>query len=176
MHSYLLKETTNQKALFADIITKSTSFKSTMNRDRLKLVLEELTSNFFYHSFRNRENHDKYDRLKEVSLEQSESLVLRFSENPQGIYVCFEDNSGSLRFEDIAQRLTQGYHNQKESQFEDKHQGAGLGFYLVFETATHFLVTISPNKRTSVSIWLSPMNQHNPKLFSFNFFEEPKYE
>ena len=56
-------------------------------------------------------------------------------------------------------------------QIESKESGAGLGLYMVFESATHMKVVVFPGKTTIVSCWLSDKPVDGSDYFSFNFFE-----
>lgn len=167
-----LKSSSSQEVLNSEIVQNSKSFHGWSNRDRLQTVLGELTTNFFYHAFKDADGNDKYDRRKSVNLSGEELVHLQYSENAQGIFLRFEDNAGALNFNDLASRLYPCYQINRETKFENKHQGAGLGFYMIFEIVTHLFISIVPQQKTVVSVWLSPINLYQPEFFSFNFFEE----
>jgi len=163
-----------QENLNLQIAEGSKLFRGASNRHRLELVLGEITTNFFYHSFKNMNGSDKYDRTHKVVLQETEQIDFQYFESAHGFFISFNDNSGTLTFEDVRLRLLNGYSQTKHSTFDNKHQGAGLGLYLIFETVTHLAITIDPGKRTQLSVWLAPTRHFQADLFSFNFFEVKK--
>jgi len=157
-----------------ELIASSTQFgHKSQNRERLRLVLEELLSNAFYHAYKNKERQDKYDRLLPATLMPGEEIRVSFGENASGLHLVVEDQAGTLAFEDFKKTFTRCFRQtQTHISFDDKHAGAGLGLYMVYEIATHLCVVVEPGKKTRFSIWLSNSNQFDPDSFSFNFFEE----
>lgn len=154
-------------------LVSSTRFcQKSQNKERVNLIMEELLSNAFYHAYKNELKEDKYDRLKAVSLKRGEEIRIFAGENSQGINLVVEDQGGTLNFLDFSNCFNRCFQKtQTQLTFDDKHAGAGIGLYLVFELASHLHISVKPGVRTRFSLWLSQSNQFDPDSFSFNFFE-----
>lgn len=170
-HSLILTESMQQRPTIKKLTTETSFSKTSQNRDRLQLVLTELLSNGFYHAFKNSDGTDKYDRRKKVILSNTERLVLTYQDNSNGLYLSLTDNGGNLHFPDLKSRLMDCYLTGHNPVLENKHQGAGIGFFLVFEMSTHLSITVNPKHQTTISIWLASQAHFSSDLFSFNFFE-----
>lgn len=155
-------------------LVASTQFgQKSQNRERLKLVTEELLSNSFYHAYKNQSKQDKYERLSNVTLAPGEEVKLSYAENRNGLHLVVEDQGGSLTFEDFRGCFSRCFfRTNKEFAFDEKHSGAGLGLYLIYGVTTHLSIQVEPGKKTRFSVWLAQTNQFDPDSFSFNFFEE----
>lgn len=155
-------------------ITASLSFsKRSQNRERLEMVLEELTTNALYHSRKDPQGNDFYSRRQEVILEQGKSISVEYGENREGILISVSDFGGSLRFADVSQRIVRNQNElASEPHFDSKDSGAGLGMKMVFEVSTHIQVYVKVLSFTRVSVWLSRNEHFDPDFFSFNFFKE----
>lgn len=168
-----LRESNQRSDCYQTIISTTTFGQKSQNRDRLNLILEELLSNAFYHSYKNQNQVDKYDRLKPVTLGSGEEIRIFFRDNSEGLHLVIEDQGGSLSFRDFSSCFSRCFQQtDNHIAFEDKHTGAGLGLFLVFEIVSHMTVQVTKNKKTRISLWLSNTNQYDPDSFSFNFFEE----
>jgi hypothetical protein len=167
----ILNDSSQQSHLIKKLMTETQFSKTTQNRDRLQLTLTELLSNGFYHAFTNEDGTDKYDRLKKAVLSENERLVLNYTETPQGIFLSLLDNGGNLTLSELKSRLERSYLMGHNPVLESKHQGAGIGFFLIFEMATHLCLSVNPKKETRISIWLSQNTSFKSDFFSFNFFE-----
>lgn len=169
--SLILTESLQQRLVIKKLTTETSFSKTSQNRDRLQLVLTELLSNGFYHAFKNNDGSDKYDRRKKAALSDTEELIFNYQDNPTGFYLSLKDNGGNLRFSDLQKRLMDCYLTGHNPVLENKHQGAGIGFFLIFEMATHLSITVNPKNHTTISIWLANQANFSSDLFSFNFFE-----
>lgn len=137
-------------------------------RERIELVLEELLTNALFHAFKAGQK-EKYSRKKDVKLLNSEAIKVRFAASDEGCFVEVSDNGGTLTFENVAESLRRCY--QSEVQIQNKESGAGLGLYMIFETATHIKITNIPGKRTIISCWIADSRSDETVNFSFNYFE-----
>jgi anti-sigma regulatory factor (Ser/Thr protein kinase) len=157
-----------------EFIASTTQFgHKSQNRERLKLVMEELLSNAFYHAYKGQAKKDKYERLSSVKLAPGEEIRIAFDENSNGLYLLVEDKGGTLTFDNFKNCFSRCFQRtRKDVTFEEKHSGAGLGLYLIYEVTTHLSILVVPGKKTRFSLWLSNTNQFDPDSFSFNFFEE----
>ncbi len=138
-------------------------------RERVTSVLEELLSNGFYHAYRSKDGREKYPRRENVSLPIGEVLSVSCQATENGIYLSVADQGGTLDFSEIAQSLWRCY--QSPVPIQEKENGAGLGTYVVFDTATHFKVETIRGKRSSIACWIADQRTFDPDYFSFNYFE-----
>jgi len=146
--------------------------KQTQNRDRMNIVLEEILTNSFYHSIKDPNGKDFFDRQQDVSLPFHQAVSIKFNETDLGIHLCVSDNGGSLMFSDLSQRFSRFFSKTpSEIPFDSKHSGAGLGLSLVFQVSTHLNIEVDRNNSTKISVWLDKSKYLNPEVFSFNFFE-----
>ncbi|MFM8268770.1 MAG: hypothetical protein ACKN9V_01165 [Pseudomonadota bacterium] len=168
----LILTNSTQRSDCWDRIISSTAFgQESQNRERLKLVTEELLSNSFYHSYKNQKQQDKYDRMSPVQLNRGEEIKVLFKENPSGLHLVIEDQGGSLTFKDFIASFSRCFQQTPtHMSFDQKHAGAGLGLFLVYQTVSHLCISIDPGKQSRLSLWLSNTNQYDPDSFSFNFF------
>lgn len=139
-------------------------------RERLEVTLEELLTNSLYHAYRDGNGEEKYPRKSPVQLEPAETLHMRYSISPEGVYLSLRDQGGAFPFEAIASAFRRCYGEGPQSQIEGKQGGAGLGIYMVFEAATHFKAVCAPGKSTVISVWLSDRRGDDPDNFSFNYY------
>ncbi len=142
--------------------------------DRVKIVLEELVTNGFYHAYLNDRGLSKYHRTDHVQLTTNEKIHIEYAISNDGILICVKDQGGTLTFSEIASALTRCY-EKGETQIEQKDSGAGLGTYFILEAVSHLKVVVDPGVSTTVSCWISdrPTSQHSD-TFSFNYFEKRK--
>jgi anti-sigma regulatory factor (Ser/Thr protein kinase) len=140
-------------------------------RERLELVVEELLTNALFHAFRSA-GKEKYSRKEDVQLSSLEAVKVRFAATEDGCFIEVQDNGGSLTFDNISESLKRCY--ESESQIQAKESGAGLGIYMIFETASHLKVVNSPGNKTVISCWIADHRSENPRNFSFNYFEGRK--
>lgn len=140
-------------------------------RERLEIVLEELLTNSLYHAYRSDAGQEKYARKEAVRLiAPRETLTVRYGADDTGIFLLVQDCGGSLHFKDIAAALARCYSGPKGDQIEMKDSGAGLGLYMVYDSATHLKVVCQPGVSTTISVWISDKKTYDPDTFSFNYF------
>lgn len=136
-------------------------------REKARIVLEELITNAFYHAYKCQNGEEKYNRMNEVKLKSFEGIALSYLIRNDGLFVRTVDKGGSLNFETIVTALKRCY-GRVDDQIETKQSGAGLGFYMIFESVTHICIECDKNESTNISCWISL--DDNPNIFSFNFF------
>lgn len=139
-------------------------------REKLEMVLEELLTNALFHAFHTTTGKEKYSRMDDVMLVSSEAVKVKFAATEDGCFIEVQDNGGNLKFESIAESLKRCYGSR--SQIQNKESGAGLGLYMIFETACHLKIVNVPGNKTVISCWIADRRSENPKTFSFNYFGE----
>ncbi len=164
----LLLEAKKRYETIDSIIGDITLQNKSRLREKVRIVLEELITNSFYHAYKEKNGTEKYSRLERVKLKPSEGIVLCYSIKPNGIFISIVDKGGTLRFETIVAALKRCY-GKTESQIETKKSGAGLGLYMIFESVTHINIELTKNFMTKISCWIS--SNESSDVFSFNFFD-----
>jgi anti-sigma regulatory factor (Ser/Thr protein kinase) len=137
--------------------------------DKFSTVIEELISNAFFHSYRNKDGTDKYERNAPVELTPKETISLNYHIGSKGVYISVVDSGGSLTFKDVVSVMQRCY-LKKGPEIQDKRGGAGLGLYMIFELSTHLKIEEDSGKKTTISCWISNDRHQDPNFFSFNFF------
>ena len=151
------------------ILASLFSTERTSTKESIKLIIEEMTTNAIYHSIHSSTGFDRYRRKQSILLSKEEAVDLLCNRSNEGAFISVRDQGGTLRLSDIAKCLKRCYTNQNADQIEKKEGGAGLGFYMAFESATHIDITVVPRRSTTINLWL-PLTNVNPHYFSFNFW------
>ncbi len=138
---------------------------------RVQGILEELITNGMFHAYKNKDGSAKYSRREKTQLDGGEPLRVGFENVQQGIFLSVEDCGGTLKLQDIGKALHRCYAGG-ETQIETKDQGAGLGMYMIFDSATHIKIEVTPNKRTFICCWVGGKGKGSETSFSFNFFQK----
>lgn len=169
----ILVESGRRNDCFETLCLATQFGQKSQNRERLKIVLEELLSNAFYHSFKNNNKEDKYDRRTSVKLAAGEEIQVFFKENSSGLHLVVQDQGGTLGFNNFISCFRRCFQQTPTHiAFDERHTGAGLGLFLLFESVSHMSISVRPGKKTRISVWISNSNQYDPDSYSFNFFEE----
>lgn len=142
-------------------------------REKVEGILEELLTNAIYHSYFNIRGERKYKRRDSVKLDAQETVKIRFIPAPDGIFLEVSDGGGAIRFDHVRNCFHRCY-GSEQPQIEAKESGAGLGLYMIFESATHLKIVCDPYKRTTISCWIADKGNFDPDTFSFNYFERRK--
>lgn len=89
------------------------------------------------------------DRTTAVALEQSEDIEFKFLSDGRRLGISVTDPFGSLTPERVAEYLARCL-RMGSDQIDEKKGGAGLGLYCIFNSVSHFVVNISPGKKTEM--------------------------
>lgn len=142
-------------------------------REKLEIIMEELLTNAIFHGYRNSKGEPRYQRRESVRLPEADAVQVRFEARPEGVYLCVKDAAGTLGFESIRESFGRCY-SSNAPELHTKESGAGLGWYMIFETATHVKIVVEEGVATEVSIWIDKKTNQAPNEFSFNFFVRRK--
>lgn len=115
-------------------------------------VADEFTTNACYNAPVDSDGKSLYrnlERGKSVVLPDGKSVEVRLASDGQRIGISTSDAYGSLSPKMVLNYLAKCF-RKGEDQIDDKEGGAGLGFYLVFESLSHFIINIEPGVRTEV--------------------------
>ncbi len=172
LESITLQDSKSRGSVIGDIESKAGITNKRFLREKTNNILEELISNAFFHAYVNSQGKEKYPRRSQALLQTSEKITVGFQMGERGLYLAVSDQGGSLSFGVLTKALARCY--QSGAQLENKESGAGLGTYMVFDSATHLKIVVTPNKVTQVACWIADHQSFNVEYFSFNFFERSK--
>jgi hypothetical protein len=172
LESITLQDSQRRGSIIRDIESKAGITNTRFLREKMTNILEELISNAFFHAYLDSSGKEKYPRRSPALLQASEKITVRFQLGDRGIYLSVSDQGGSLSFGVLASALRRCY--QSDTQLENKESGAGLGTYMIFESATHLKIEVTPNKGSQVACWIADHQSFSAEYFSFNFFERGK--
>ena len=138
-------------------------------------VADEFITNAIYNAPRDAEGRALYaerSRTEPVHLKPSELVEVRFCCDGHRIGISVADPFGSLSTETLLDYLAKCT-RRGEDQVDQKPGGAGLGFYYVFESLSHFVVNISAGKKTEMIGIIDVSGSYKDfslKTKSFNIF------
>lgn len=141
--------------------------------EKLGTVGEELITNAIFHSYRNSEGEEKYPRNLAVALPNEEAIRISSASDEVGLALSVTDFAGTLKFDTVQASFRRCYLSG-EAAIETKESGAGLGFYMVYEMATHIKITVIDNHSTTLSCYFVKSRKADPNTFSFNYFRRSK--
>lgn len=138
-------------------------------------VADEFVSNAVYNAPVDAQGNSRYrdvDRRTEVVLAPGEEVDVKFSYDGYRLGISTSDPFGSLTRDKLLQYLSKCFRRGPD-QVDQRSGGAGLGFYCIYQSVTHFAVNISPGKRTELVGLLDAAGTYRDfagKLKSFNIF------
>ncbi|MBM4316080.1 MAG: ATP-binding protein [Deltaproteobacteria bacterium] len=165
-------DSSNSRYTLINQISNSLQIKPTTQLcDRVTTCLEELFTNSLFHAYHLADGSEKYNRNESVVLNANEKILIEFARSSEGIFISVRDFGEGLPFPKIQNYFRRCYEQRDQSQIETKNSGAGLGLYVVFESASHLKIVSTLKQGTLVSCWFSKTSAFDPNYFSFNFFQ-----
>ncbi len=115
-------------------------------------VADEFITNALYDAPVDAEGKPRFvnlPRTEEVTLDPGEEVVLKYCCDGWRFGISIADPFGTLTPELLLDYLAKCFeHNAYRP--DESNGGAGLGFYHIFESLSHFIVNIAPGKRTEL--------------------------
>lgn len=115
-------------------------------------VADELFTNAIFNAPVDLSGSHRYASLSRrvgVALMPGEEIEIKLCSDDRRLGISVADPFGSLTRERLLDYLAKGFRGGEE-QVDNKQGGAGLGFYMLIESLSHFVVNISQGKRTEV--------------------------
>lgn len=115
-------------------------------------VADEFVSNAMFNApvdSQGRRRFAHLDRTSDVVLEQEESVDVKLLSDGRRLGISVTDFFGSLTPERVVEYLARCL-RMGQDQIDEKKGGAGLGLYCIYNSVSHFVVNISPGKRTEM--------------------------
>jgi hypothetical protein len=115
-------------------------------------VADEFVTNAVYNAPRDKDGKHRFahiSRTEEVELSAGEDVEVKFCCDGRRLGISTADPFGSLHLERLLDYLAKCLRKGSD-QVDEKEGGAGLGFYYIFDSLSHFVVNIAPGKRTEM--------------------------
>jgi len=122
-------------------------FAGTQHRAHdIRLIINELINNAFFHSFQNMEGEEKYTPRRFAQLDEGDRVSLEVALSEKAIALGVEDNCGTISPREVLKYLL------RQTSGEGVYDSHGRGFYLVSNLADHLSVGVQPGRRTRVTV------------------------
>jgi hypothetical protein len=117
-----------------------------------KTVADEMLTNGLFDAPVDAEGHRIFastSRTADFVLPEGHALVLQYACDGRAFAISVADDFGSLSGEKVFSYLARCF-RREEDQVERKLGGAGIGLYLVFESARTFVINLRPGRQTEM--------------------------
>ncbi len=131
----------------------------------VRLILEEMINNAFFHAFLNEEGHEKYKISTFKSLDQSEKVIIEYGSDAINVGFSVSDNSGNLSPVKIIEKLERQYN--KEGIFDEN----GRGIYLSRILSNRFIFNIEKGKQTQAIALFREKTANELRPLCVNYIE-----
>jgi hypothetical protein len=114
--------------------------------------LDEFLTNALYNAPVDATGHPRFarrPRTERVELQPEEEITLRVCCDGRRFGISTSDPFGSLAPERLQEYLARAF-RRGEDQVNEADGGAGLGFYQILDSLSHFVVNIDPGRRTEM--------------------------
>ena len=132
----------------------------------VRLIMEEGINNAIFHAFVDEEGKPKYRSEDFHSLDSSDEVWLEFGADATTVGFCITDNRGSLKPEEIVQKMSRQYNR------EGLYDESGRGLYLARLLSANMIFNIEKGKRTQVINLFHEKRLNIPHPFSINIIEQ----
>ena len=149
------------------------------NRDRIRVVLEEMLMNAIYDAAVDESGKALYNHLPrthELNLKAEEQGLVRFATDGMLVAVSVQDPFGSLKGSTILRYLEHNYSGHEgEIKTEEKKGGAGRGLHQIVENSDLVVFNVDPGKRTeAIALFNVEVKESTDKNPSFHLFIKSK--
>jgi len=159
------KEINDEIEQLIDSVDYSNFFNSP--KDHLRLVLNELLLNSFFHQ----EDLENQDRKSSV-FELSNSIEAKIGIDRDKVLISVQDNIGSIDKEKIISNIKRGFDEKRPKQ---DSPGAGLGLYLIYQNINQLIINKKCSEKSEFICVIEANKRYKKfkeRVTSFHFFEE----
>jgi len=128
----------------------------------IRLAINELINNAFFHPFRGPEGERKYSPRNFSRLERGDRVELELVVAEDAVAVAVEDNRGRLAPSEVLRYLL------RQATGEGLYDSHGRGFYLVSHIVDHLCICLAPGEKARVVAVFH--TDEAPPLRTLNFF------
>ncbi|MEQ8818724.1 MAG: ATP-binding protein [Sumerlaeia bacterium] len=138
----------------------------------VRLILEEITNNAFFHAFRTASGEEKYSIRHFASLDAGdENVRIEYGNDGGRVGFSVTDNAGTLGISTIITKLERQFN--REGIFDE----SGRGLYLSRMLATKLIINIEQGKRTQlIALFDETRKSNRPKPFMINYIGRDQFE
>lgn len=137
----------------------------------VRLILEEIINNAFFHAFLTASGEEKYAVRAFRSLGPSESVRIEYGSDDHRVGFSVTDNAGTLPVGVVLSKLERQFN--REGVFDQ----SGRGLYLSRMLASRLIVNIEPHKRTQiVALFDETRKSDRPKPLMINCVGDDSFE
>jgi len=145
------------------------------NRDRIRVVLEEMLMNAIYDAPTNAEGQSLYNhmaRTEELVLKPEEQGLVKFATDGMIIAVSVQDPFGSLKGSTILKYLEANYAGTAGNMNAEQGKGgAGRGLHQIVENSDLVVFNVDPGKKTeAIALFNVEVKEAAGQTPSFHFF------
>lgn len=133
----------------------------------VRLVLEEMLNNAFFHAFVDENGKEKYDTSRFDTLEPGEEIYIEFGSDAQFVGFSVSDNQGRLLPRQILAKLSRQV--MQEGLFDD----SGRGIYLSRLLTSQLIFNIHKGHRTQVICLFYERTVNSLKPLCINYHDGP---
>jgi len=145
------------------------------NRDRMRVVLEEMLMNAIYDAPADPQGNALYNHLPrttELALKAEEQGVVRYATDGMLIAVSVQDPFGSLKGNTILRYLEHNYGDAASENADHQNKGgAGRGLHQIVENSDLVVFNVDPGKKTEVialfNVEVKESTHQNPSFHLF---------
>lgn len=131
----------------------------------VRLVLEEMLNNAFFHAFRDYNGEEKYKISSFKTLDVNEAVIIEYGSDSVNVGFSVADNAGILKPETILTKLERQYN--KEGIFDEN----GRGLYLSRVLSNRFVVNIERSRTTQAIALFREKSLTELKPFTINYIK-----
>lgn len=137
----------------------------------VRLILEEVLNNSFFHAFKTPSGEEKYNIHTFKHLEAGEKIRIEYGSNARVAGFTVTDNAGSLSVRTVMNKLERQFN--REGLFDV----SGRGLYLSRMLSSSFVINIEEGKRTQViALFDERRRMPRPKPFMVNYIGRDTFE
>lgn len=149
------------------------------NRDRIRVVLEEMLMNAIYDAPVDANGKSLYNHLPrshELNLSTDQQGVVRFATDGMLVAVSVQDPFGSLKGSTILRYLEHNYSGHAdEINPQENKAGAGRGLHQIVENSDLVVFNVDPGKKTeAIALFNVEVKESTDKNPSFHLFIKSK--
>ncbi len=134
----------------------------------VRLVLEEVLNNAFFHAFKDAEGNDKYNIHDFTELEEAEQIRIEFGSSGVTAGFCVSDSVGTLTLQTIFHKL------ERQLNHDGLFDESGRGLYLCRILSSVTVINIREGKQTQIiALFDDRRRQKEPKPFIINYIPKP---
>lgn len=130
----------------------------------VRLILEELINNAFYHAYKTATGEEKYALGEFKSLAEGENVRIEYGSDEFHVGFSITDNAGTLSVATVLNKL------ERQANRQGLFDESGRGLWLSRQMASRFVINIERGKRTQfIALFHGKVPANRPRPFVINY-------